>query len=310
VDAAAVEAFRLGYAPAGWDGLIRALRSRGFDGAALERAGLAVARSGGDGHYDALRHRLIFPIHDLQGRPVAFGGRALEKVITPYLETQILEQDRHDDNEACVPAEQKPDREIQGRLPTLTVLLNEAAPATDAKQFLSFLKCHAVDYQVNNHEFPLLPSVPSDGDWANHVMLPLGQFAAKLRMKTRTYCPANAPPANCSGDPADPGVIASQSTYYTHTTASIPALYSHEVVKGTQCLNGAPVGSPFLVGNAPYLVCGIRDGWNHTPYWIGVIPVAIVPDHSDIFHRQLYDYLRAIVEDALVMRMAPSLNAK
>ena len=78
VDPAAAETFRLGYAPAGWDGLLRALRARGFDGAALEQAGLAIARSGGDGHYDALRQRLVFPIHDLQGRPVAFGGRALD----------------------------------------------------------------------------------------------------------------------------------------------------------------------------------------------------------------------------------------
>ncbi|HKX16961.1 MAG TPA: CHC2 zinc finger domain-containing protein, partial [bacterium] len=41
VSAEAAGAFRLGYAPAGWDGLLRALRARGFDGAALEQAGLA-----------------------------------------------------------------------------------------------------------------------------------------------------------------------------------------------------------------------------------------------------------------------------
>lgn len=88
VDPAATEAFRLGYAPAGWDGLLRALRTRGFDGAALEQAGLAAARSGGGGHYDSLRHRLIFPIHDLQGRPVAFGGRALDDATPKYLNTR------------------------------------------------------------------------------------------------------------------------------------------------------------------------------------------------------------------------------
>ncbi|HEV2356705.1 MAG TPA: DNA primase [bacterium] len=90
VDAAAAETFRLGYAPAGWDGLLRALRGRGFDAAAAEQAGLAVARSGagGTGHYDALRHRLIFPIHDLQGRPVAFGGRALDEATPKYLNTR------------------------------------------------------------------------------------------------------------------------------------------------------------------------------------------------------------------------------
>jgi DNA primase len=88
VSAAAAEAFRLGYAPAAWDGLLRALQTRGFDGAALEQSGLAVARTGGDGYYDALRHRLIFPIHDLQGRPVAFGGRALDDATPKYLNTR------------------------------------------------------------------------------------------------------------------------------------------------------------------------------------------------------------------------------
>ncbi|HET8999047.1 MAG TPA: CHC2 zinc finger domain-containing protein, partial [bacterium] len=83
-----VEAFRLGFAPSGWDNLIRALQPRGFDPTILEQAGLAVARSGGGGHYDALRDRVIFPIHDLQGRPVAFGGRVLAEGTPKYLNTR------------------------------------------------------------------------------------------------------------------------------------------------------------------------------------------------------------------------------
>src|SRR5437879_203845 len=88
VDAATQQAFRLGYAPPGWDNRTRALLVRGFDAAALEQAGLAVARSGDSGHYDALRDRLIFPIHDLQGRPVAFGGRVLAEGVPKYLNTR------------------------------------------------------------------------------------------------------------------------------------------------------------------------------------------------------------------------------
>jgi len=88
VAAAAAEAFRLGYAPSGWDALLGALRARGFDAAALEQAGLAVVRTGGSGHYDALRQRLVFPIHDLQGRPIAFGGRALDDGTPKYLNTR------------------------------------------------------------------------------------------------------------------------------------------------------------------------------------------------------------------------------
>ncbi len=82
------EAFGLGYAPAGWDHLLRSLHTRGFDAVALEQAGLAVSRPGGAGHYDALRDRVIFPIHDMQGRPVAFGGRVLADGTPKYLNTR------------------------------------------------------------------------------------------------------------------------------------------------------------------------------------------------------------------------------
>jgi len=88
VDQATQETFGLGCAPAGWDHLLRALHGRGFDAAALEQAGLVTPRAGGGGHYDALRDRLIFPIRDMQGRPVAFGGRMLGDGTPKYLNTR------------------------------------------------------------------------------------------------------------------------------------------------------------------------------------------------------------------------------
>ncbi len=84
-----VERFGLGYAPTGWDGLLRALAAKGYDAAVLDRAGLVQARAEGGGHFDLLRHRLIFPIEDLQDRTVAFGGRALHRESTPkYLNSR------------------------------------------------------------------------------------------------------------------------------------------------------------------------------------------------------------------------------
>jgi DNA primase len=88
VDPATREMFRVGFAPTGWDHLLRALHARGFDSGDLEQAGLIVARPAGEGHYDALRERVIFPIHDLQGRPTAFGGRALGDGTPKYLNTR------------------------------------------------------------------------------------------------------------------------------------------------------------------------------------------------------------------------------
>ncbi len=78
VGSGAAEAFRLGYAPDGWDGLVRFLRGGGWSPADAEEVGLIVPRRSGDGHYDRFRHRLMFPIADTHGRIVAFSGRLLD----------------------------------------------------------------------------------------------------------------------------------------------------------------------------------------------------------------------------------------
>ncbi len=75
----ALQAFRIGYAPYGWDGLANFLRQQGVSLAAAERVGLLVPRSTGSGHYDRFRHRLMFAVVDVLGRVVAFSGRALEE---------------------------------------------------------------------------------------------------------------------------------------------------------------------------------------------------------------------------------------
>lgn len=69
--------FRLGYAPHGWDSLARFLDRAGASPEDAEAVGLIVSRRSGRGHYDRFRHRLMFPIHDVHGRVVAFSGRAL-----------------------------------------------------------------------------------------------------------------------------------------------------------------------------------------------------------------------------------------
>ncbi len=74
---ATMAAFRLGYAPYGWDGLCSFLRQQGASPLIAERAGLIVRRSSGSGHYDRFRHRLMFAVVDAMGRVVAFSGRAL-----------------------------------------------------------------------------------------------------------------------------------------------------------------------------------------------------------------------------------------
>jgi DNA primase len=70
------DAFGLGYAPAGWENGLRYLTGLGFSREEVIAAGLAVPRPDGSA-YDRFRHRLIVPIRDREGKPIAFGGRAL-----------------------------------------------------------------------------------------------------------------------------------------------------------------------------------------------------------------------------------------
>ncbi|MEO6603961.1 MAG: DNA primase, partial [Polyangiaceae bacterium] len=73
----ALQSFRIGYAPYGWDGLAKYLATAGLSAAAAEKIGVIVPRKQGIGYYDRFRHRLMFAVLDLQGRVVAFSGRAL-----------------------------------------------------------------------------------------------------------------------------------------------------------------------------------------------------------------------------------------
>lgn len=75
----ALQAFRVGYAPYGWDGLAQHLREQKSSLGAAERVGLVGARKSGSGFYDRFRHRLMFAVLDVQGRVIAFSGRALEE---------------------------------------------------------------------------------------------------------------------------------------------------------------------------------------------------------------------------------------
>ena len=72
---AAQESFSLGFAADEWDGLCRHLTQKGVALADAEKAGLVTL--GERGTFDKLRGRLIFPIFDVQERPIAFGGRLI-----------------------------------------------------------------------------------------------------------------------------------------------------------------------------------------------------------------------------------------
>jgi DNA primase len=76
--------FRMGYAPDSWDALSIHLRQKGASQDQIERSGLVVKKEEG-GSYDRFRGRLIFPVMDIQGKPIAFGGRTLRDEDAKYI---------------------------------------------------------------------------------------------------------------------------------------------------------------------------------------------------------------------------------
>lgn len=97
ISAETVERFDLGYAPPGWDNLLRHLHSRQTSPILAEQAGLAVARRDRPGHYDRFRDRIVFPIRDANGRVVGFGGRVMGDGMPKYLnspETPVYNKGR------------------------------------------------------------------------------------------------------------------------------------------------------------------------------------------------------------------------
>lgn len=77
IDAATAGRFQLGYAPAGGSTLKDHMVAAGADLEDLEEAGLVSVRDGETAFRDRFIDRLIFPILDLRGRPIAFGARAM-----------------------------------------------------------------------------------------------------------------------------------------------------------------------------------------------------------------------------------------
>jgi len=87
--------FDIGYAPPGWDALIKQLGTDGRKLALLKQAGMLS--EGKRGSYDKFRDRVMFPIHDRRGRVIAFGGRALADDGPKYLnspETELYHKGR------------------------------------------------------------------------------------------------------------------------------------------------------------------------------------------------------------------------
>lgn len=70
-----IKAFRLGYAPSGWDNILKFLLDRGYSLDEIEKTGLLVKKESGGGYYDRFRDRIMFPIMDAMGSVIGYSAR-------------------------------------------------------------------------------------------------------------------------------------------------------------------------------------------------------------------------------------------
>jgi DNA primase len=87
-----IEKFNLGYSLNEWDGLKKIALKQGFKEEILEKAGLIIRNEDKNSLYDRFRGRVMFPIHNVSGRVIAFGARGLKKDDVPkYLNSPETE---------------------------------------------------------------------------------------------------------------------------------------------------------------------------------------------------------------------------
>ena len=75
---ATIQAFDLGYSPEGWDVFLKTALKQGFSQEIIEKAGLVTNKNEEGKVYDRFRNRVIFPIHSVAGKVIAFGARILK----------------------------------------------------------------------------------------------------------------------------------------------------------------------------------------------------------------------------------------
>ena len=233
----------------------------------------------------------------------SFGAYVIEKTVLQAITTQEPTMEPDQTTYITPPAD-------------LVILLNSAAPAIYAKEFIEFLKWHS----LGNTEKPFVVSVSSEGDWATKDVFPLGTiletaFDVGSYQGKKTYGGAN------------------QKTFFTHTPGHTPYLPSFDAYPTTDQPGGNLTsqenewifsrnlyptdfsstslrflawGDPFAKTEAPAHaqiwtlkpvppVDHKATPFNDTPYWIIRVPKAIIADHGDVWCPNSVNLLTSLV---------------
>jgi len=208
----------------------------------------------------------------------------------------------------------------------LVVLINQAAPATNAVTLLSDYRqdlsrvnllrppvksnCAPGDSSQECKELtrPLILSISSETDLATRRVLPVAETIAAPKNRPKTLPPDVKLPPGLQGKDA--------KKVFTTTATFTPQLQSHQLLPCdhgdcSPCLTKDKYYIPVSITlpayapgstahqDTPIKYCLVRvqdrNAWNHTPYWIFTIPTEIVPDHSTIFTERFADFLTAFL---------------
>lgn len=83
IEDSTIKKFGLGYSPNSWSSIINFLKSKGFKEEEIRQSGL-ISEKGKD-IYDKFRHRIMYPVFDIKGRVIGFGGRVMDNSKPKYL---------------------------------------------------------------------------------------------------------------------------------------------------------------------------------------------------------------------------------
>lgn len=85
IDIDVIKRFGIGYAINGWDNLLKFLTGKGYLEEDILKTGLIIKKPEVSSYYDRFRNRVIFPIIDVRGKIIGFGGRVLDDSLPKYL---------------------------------------------------------------------------------------------------------------------------------------------------------------------------------------------------------------------------------
>ena len=92
-----IDQFSLGFAPDGWDNLLKYFNKKGIRATLVEKCGLVIPNKSRNGYYDRFRNRVIFPIFGQSQQVIGFGGRVMDDGLPKYLnspETPVYHKSR------------------------------------------------------------------------------------------------------------------------------------------------------------------------------------------------------------------------